>query len=171
MLFPFRDLPAEYDAPALESEVYAGLEAYKATLSDDRRCVLDRFEPVDVGAKVVGRGQRRHPVHDHPAPGSRPSGPLFLQIKEAGASVLEDHLEPSVYANHGRRVVEGQRLAQAESDIFLGWVEGAPSPATSTSASCGTGRGRPRSKRDAVAGRVLARLCGMTMARGHARTR
>ena len=74
--------------------------------------------------------------------------PLFLQVKEAEASVLEPFLGKSEFANHGQRVVEGQRLMQAASDIMLGWLAHAPastaSSATSTSASSGTGRA-PRS--------------------------
>ena len=72
--------------------------------------------------------------------------PLFLQLKEAQASVLEPFLGESEFANHGQRVVEGQRLMQAASDIMLGWVR-TPRPrrrraATSTSASSGTARAR-----------------------------
>ena len=75
--------------------------------------------------------------------------PLFLQVKEAQASVLEPFLGASQYDNHGQRVVEGQRLMQAASDIMLGWLRTTRArrraTATSTSASCGTGRARPTS--------------------------
>ena len=65
--------------------------------------------------------------------------PLFLQVKEATASVLEDHLPKSRYQQHGERVVHGQRMMQAASDIYLGWTEGGSTPtATSTGASCAT---------------------------------
>ena len=76
--------------------------------------------------------------------------PLFLQVKEAAASVLEPFVGASAFENHGQRVVEGQRLMQASSDIFLGWVHvtGADGVSgTSTSASSGTGRRRPTSRR------------------------
>ena len=75
--------------------------------------------------------------------------PLLLQVKEAQASVLEPFLGKSAYANHGQRVVEGQRLMQSASDILLGWIriDGLDGVnATSTSASCGTARA-PRSSR------------------------
>ena len=74
----------------------------------------------------------------------------MLQVKEATASVLEPHLGAAVQPNHGQRVVEGQRLMQAASDILLGWIHATASTArsaTSTSASCGTGRARRRSRR------------------------
>ena len=68
--------------------------------------------------------------------GNHDEDPLFLQIKEANASVLEPYAGKSKYANHGQRVVRGQQYIQAASDIFLGW--GAPPASTSTSASCAT---------------------------------
>ena len=71
--------------------------------------------------------------------------PLFLQIKEAEASVLEPYLGASMYDDHGQRVVEGQRLMQSASDIMLGWFRTrtlTASRVTTTSASCGTGKAR-----------------------------
>jgi uncharacterized protein (DUF2252 family) len=171
VLFPLRELPAEYDASSLESEVYAGLEAYKATLSDDRRWMLDRFEPVDVGVKVVGVGSVGTRCLIILLQGRDRQDPLFLQIKEAGASVLEDHLAPSVYANHGRRVVEGQRLAQAESDIFLGWVEGGPESRHFYLRQLRDWKGSVEFDSGTLQqAEFYARLCGMTLARGHARS-
>ena len=101
--------------------------------------------------------------------------PLFLQIKEAEASVLEPYAGKSQFANHGQRVVDGQRLMQAASDIFLGWQhvvgEGDGRTTTTTCASCGTGRPRPTSRRwpPDVMG-VYGQICGWTLARGHARS-
>jgi uncharacterized protein (DUF2252 family) len=96
---------------------------------------------------------------------------LFLQIKEAGASVLEDHLGPSAYANHGRRVVEGQRLAQAESDIFLGWVEGGPESRHFYLRQLRDWKGSVEFDSGTLQqAKFYARLCGMTLARGHARS-
>lgn len=95
-------------------------ELYRESLSPDRRMLLDRFQVVDVARKVVGVG----------SVGTRcliallttaDEEPLILQVKEAGASVLEEHLRPSEYGNAGRRVVEGQRLIQSASDVLLGW--------------------------------------------------
>jgi uncharacterized protein (DUF2252 family) len=171
VLFPLRDLPAEYDAPALEGVVHAGLEAYKESLSDDRRCLLDRFKIVDVGVKVVGVGSVGTRCLIVLLEGRDRQDPLFLQIKEAGPSVLEEHLDASVYANHGRRVVEGQKLTQAESDIFLGWTEGGLEgfhfyvrQLRDWKGSVALDTGTPEQLA------FYARLCGMTLARGHART-
>ncbi len=93
---------------------------YRSTLSDDRKSLFDRYRFVDIAAKVVGVG----------SVGTRcaialfmgeDDDPLFLQIKEAGASVFEAYAGRSRYRNHGQRVIEGQRLTQSASDIFLGW--------------------------------------------------
>jgi uncharacterized protein (DUF2252 family) len=94
---------------------------YRETLAEDRQMLLDRYEISDVAIKVVGVG----------SVGTRcgilllMSGqhPLFLQVKEAGPSVLERYAGKSVYPNHGQRVVKGCRLMQSASDIFLGWTE------------------------------------------------
>lgn len=96
------------------------LSQYRATLPADRRILLDRFELVDVAIKVVGVGS----VGTRCAVVLLMSGKddsLFLQLKEARASVLEPYAGRSRCRNHGERVVEGQRLMQAASDIFLGW--------------------------------------------------
>ena len=117
-----------------------------------------------------------------PAPGSSccsaaTSGdPLFLQAKEAQPSVLEAYVGASAYANQGQRVVAGQRLMQAASDIFLGWHAGQRARravrGTSTSASCATGRARADIEHDGArpAWRPTPRMCGWTLARAHARS-
>lgn len=93
---------------------------YRLTLPDDRRALFDRYELVDVAIRVVGVGSVGTRCYEalFMADGECP---LFLQLKEARASVLEDYLRPSRYPNHGQRVVNGQRLLQSASDIFLGW--------------------------------------------------
>jgi uncharacterized protein (DUF2252 family) len=96
------------------------LARYRATLSADRRLLLDRFRLVDVAIKVVGVGS----VGTRCAVALLMAGDddaLMLQFKEARASVLEPYVGRSVYRNHGERVVEGQRLMQSATDIFLGW--------------------------------------------------
>jgi uncharacterized protein (DUF2252 family) len=98
------------------------LAQYRATLPDDRRTLLERFELSDVAIKVVGVGS----VGTRCAVALLMAGEndsLFLQFKEARASVLERYAGRSRYANHGERVVEGQRLMQAASDMFLGWTK------------------------------------------------
>ena len=121
------------------------------------------------------RRQRRHPRLVILLTGRDDGDPLFLQAKEAQASVLEPYVGASRFDNHGQRVVEGQRLMQAASDIFLGWCPATrhrrPSSATSTCASSGTGRARPTSKRSRPRGlAIYARICGWTLARAHARS-
>ena len=96
---------------------------YRSTLSDDRRVLLDRFEFKDITIKVVGVGS----VGTTCAVILLMAGekdPLFLQVKEAGPSVLEAYAGKSLYSNHGQRVVNGHRLMQSASDLFLGWTVG-----------------------------------------------
>ena len=95
--------------------------AYRETLADDRRILLDRYRLVDVAMKVVGVGSvgRRCWIA---LLMSEANNPLFLQFKEAVSSVLEPYAGKSTYGHHGQRVVMGQRLMQPASDIFLGWV-------------------------------------------------
>jgi uncharacterized protein (DUF2252 family) len=96
--------------------------AYRETLVEDRRALFDRYELVDAAVRVVGVGSvgTRCYIALFMADGE---SPLFLQVKEARASVLENYLTKSEFANHGQRVVNGQRLCQSSSDIFLGWTE------------------------------------------------
>jgi uncharacterized protein (DUF2252 family) len=99
------------------------LDRYRETLAEDRRVLLDRYRLVDAAIKVVGIGSvgtvcmvaLMMSIADHP---------FFLQFKQANASVLEAYAGKSVYAQHGERVVQGQRLMQPASDLFLGWVIG-----------------------------------------------
>jgi uncharacterized protein (DUF2252 family) len=99
------------------------LGRYRETLPEDRRVLFDRYRLVDAAIKVVGVGSvgtlcmvaLMMSIADHP---------FFLQVKEANASVLEAYAGKSVYAQHGERVVQGQRLMQPASDLFLGWVIG-----------------------------------------------
>jgi uncharacterized protein (DUF2252 family) len=95
--------------------------AYRESLSDDRRTLVDRYRLVDVAIKVVGVGSvgRRCWIALMMSEGN---DPLFLQFKEAVESVLEPYAGRSAYAHHGQRVVMGQRLMQPASDIFLGWT-------------------------------------------------
>ena len=99
------------------------LDTYRETLSDDRRELLGRYRLVDAAIKVVGVGSvgRRCWIGLFMSAGN---DPLFLQFKEARASVLEPYAGPSAYPHHGQRVVMGQRLMQPASDLFLGWLTG-----------------------------------------------
>ena len=111
-------------APAFKGVIDAMLAEYRETLAEDRRSLLDRYRPMDAAIKVVGIGSvgRRCWIL---LMMSTSNEPLFLQFKEAAASVLEPFAGASAYPHHGQRVVMGQRLMQPTSDIFLGWVTGA----------------------------------------------
>jgi hypothetical protein len=117
--------PAAKETPAdIDTVVREALAGYAASLVDDRRAILDRYRPIDVAIKVVGVGSVGTRCLIVLLEGRDRTDPLFLQVKEASASVLEEFLPKSTYPNHGQRVVEGQRLMQAASDIFLGWTTG-----------------------------------------------
>jgi len=120
-------VPIEQLAPGQErEEMFEGLRdlmrGYRETLEWDRRVLLEEFELMDFARKVVGVGSVGTRAWIGLLIGRDGGDPLFLQMKEAEASVLEDFLGPSEFKNHGERVVTGQRLMQAASDIFLGWL-------------------------------------------------
>jgi hypothetical protein len=98
------------------------IRGYRRTLPGDRRKLIERFRYVDAARKVVGVGSVGTRAWVVLMLGRDNEDPLFLQAKEAQASVLEPFLGKSEFANHGQRVVEGQRLMQAASDILLGWL-------------------------------------------------
>jgi uncharacterized protein (DUF2252 family) len=113
----------EQAGPEFEARVADAFARYRESLPDERRVLLDRYQRKDLAIKVVGVGSvgtfcavilMMADVDD----------PLFLQVKEAGTSVLEPYAGKSIYANHGQRVVAGLRLMQSASDLFLGWTEG-----------------------------------------------
>ena len=171
VLLPLREIPEIGDPATVLAIVRATYESYKQTIADDRRVVLDRFQPVDVAFKVVGVGSVGTRCFIMLLEGRDSDDPLFLQVKEAGPSVLEDHLGPSRYGNHGRRVVEGQRLTQAVSDVLLGWTrddrEGVDyyvRQLRDWKGSVNVARLTPGE----AAG--YAHMCGWTLARGHARS-
>ena len=124
-----RDAPPLIYHPALARQegfqqvVERTLSAYRETLSEDRRALLDEYEPLDAALKVVGVGSVGRQCWIVLLM-SASNDPLFLQLKEAVPSVLEAYAGASVYAHHGQRVVMGQRLSQPASDLFLGWVTG-----------------------------------------------
>ncbi|HET7589768.1 MAG TPA: DUF2252 domain-containing protein [Solirubrobacterales bacterium] len=172
-------VPADEVAPgAARTEVEAVLlqvlDAYRESLEPARQHLLDGFRFRRLARKVVGVGSVGTRAWVLLLTGADDGDPLFLQAKEAEASVLEPYAGASRYRNHGRRVVEGQRLMQAASDIFLGWC-----PAVGLD-------GRERDfyvrqlwdwKRSADVERltphgleIYARMCGWTLARAHARS-
>ena len=126
VVVPFRDWTATYGLPAGEVDkvIREQFRAYRATLQDDRRHLLERFEVVDAARKVVGVGSVGTRAFIVLLQGRDSQDPLFLQVKEATASVLEPYVRKSRYRQHGERVVQGQRMMQAASDIYLGWTKG-----------------------------------------------
>jgi uncharacterized protein (DUF2252 family) len=126
VIIPARDLAATYGLSPDEvlPVIHDQFRAYRATLQADRRHLLEQFEIVDAARKVVGVGSVGTRAFIVLLQGRDAQDPLFLQIKEATASVLEAYLPKSRYRQHGQRVVEGQRMMQAASDIYLGWTKG-----------------------------------------------
>ena len=127
IVVPLRDLAVTYGlSPGeVEQAIHEQFRGYRASLQDDRRHLLERFQLVDLARKVVGVGSVGTRAFIVLLQGRDDQDPLFLQVKEATASVLEDHLPKSRYKQHGERVVQGQRMMQAASDIYLGWAKGA----------------------------------------------
>jgi uncharacterized protein (DUF2252 family) len=124
LIVPAADLvkDAGIDFEMLEGVIHQLFREYRRTLQHDRRHLLEEFRMVDLARKVVGVGSVGTRCWILLLLGRDGDDPLFLQIKEAQASVLEPYLGKSAYKNHGERVVAGQRLMQSTSDIFLGWL-------------------------------------------------
>ena len=125
MIMPIEEVFADVQADAIYGEIRTVLGKYRRTLQSDRRHLLEQFTLVQVARKVVGVGSvgtRAWIVLMDAGDGIEP---LFLQAKEAQPSVLAAYCGTSQYANQGERVVAGQHLMQAESDIFLGWTRAA----------------------------------------------
>jgi uncharacterized protein (DUF2252 family) len=144
------------------------LEGYRQTLQEDRRALFDRFTSVDIVRQVVGVGSVGMIVYLVLFVGRSGADPLFLQCKQAGASVYETHTYQSLHGHHGARVIAGKRMVQSATDIFVGW---------------GSLAGRDyyvRQYRDmkiipttSLIAPVLsdfAAACGSTLARAHARS-
>jgi uncharacterized protein (DUF2252 family) len=126
IVIPARELGESFGMSADEigQVIREQLRSYRGSLQDDRRHLLERFEIIDVARKVVGVGSVGTRAFIALLQGRDQQDPLFLQVKEATRSVLEDHLPKSRFKQPGERVVQGQRMMQAASDIFLGWTRG-----------------------------------------------
>ena len=145
--------------------------SYRATLQDDRRDLLERFEIVDAARKVVGVGSVGTRAFIVLLQGRDAHDPLFLQIKEATASVLEEHLGKSKYRQHGERVVQGQRMMQAASDIYLGWTKGLDVRRHYYWRQLRDMKGSIEAETLLPVGlSFYGRTCGWTLARAHARS-
>jgi uncharacterized protein (DUF2252 family) len=125
LLVPLAELLPEDEQHQVHELMTGWLRGYRTSISASQRVLLDRFRVDDVAHKVVGVGSVGIRAWVVLLLGRDERDPLVLQVKQAQASVLEPYLGPSAYRRHGRRVVEGQRLMQAASDLFLGWVGGA----------------------------------------------
>src|SRR5262249_17110260 len=145
------------------------LDEYVQTLTPDRRVLMDTYHVIDLAFRVVGVGSVGTRCQVVLLYGDGQDDPLILQLKEANRSVLEPFVQPCSYANQGERVVQGQRIIQAASDLFLGWK------------TRGTHDFYVRQLKD-MKGTVdidemapqtivdFAALCGMTLAHAHARS-
>ena len=172
--FEYEEVFSGAQASAIYELVGQTLGKYRRTLQSDRRHLLEQFTLVQVARKVVGVGSVGTRCWIALMDAGDGIEPLFLQAKEAQTSVLADYCGRSQYANHGERVVAGQHLMQAQSDIFLGW--------THVTGPDGVDRDYyVRQLRDwkfsvpieqmiPPGMTVYARLCGWTLARAHARS-
>ena len=122
LIVPIQNLADEDQGRQMSAALQGLLRGYRDTLEVDRRVLVEQFEMADFARKVVGVGSVGTRAWIALMLGRDTQDPLFLQMKEAEASVFEPFLGPSAFANHGERVVVGQRLMQASSDIFLGWL-------------------------------------------------
>ena len=170
LLIPLRELAAEYQPDELEDAVVADFRAYAASLAGHRRHLLERFRPVDVAIKVVGVGSVGTRCLVMLLEGRDSEDPLFLQIKEANRSALEKNVAATPYDNQGQRVVEGQRLMQAASDIFLGWSRDREAPDYYWRQLRDWKGSVDLEVGDPIDLERYGRLCGAVLARAHARS-
>jgi uncharacterized protein (DUF2252 family) len=173
VVIPSRELAATFGLTLDEvmPTLHDQFTAYRATLQPDRRHLLEQFEIVDAARKVVGVGSVGTRSFIILLEGRDMKDPLFLQIKEATSSVLEGYLPKSRYRNHGERVVQGQRLMQAASDIYLGWTKGVDVKRHFYWRQLRDMKGSVLVEAMIPLGmEFYARICGWTLARAHARS-
>jgi uncharacterized protein (DUF2252 family) len=175
LIVPIAQLAPGEERDEIFDELHQLLRGYRETLEFDRRVLLEEFELSDFARKVVGVGSVGTRAWIALLFGRDGQDPLFLQMKEAEASVLEEFLGPSEFSNHGERVVVGQRLMQATSDIFLGWLH--VDSGLDGKARDFYGRQLKDWKGSAEIEQMVpkamatyGKLCGWTLARAHARS-
>ncbi len=175
LIVPIDDLAQGSERDEMFDALHEHLRSYRESLEHDRRVLLEQFRLTDFAREVVGVGSVGTRAWIALLLGQDGQDPLFLQLKEAEASVLEQFLGPSEFANHGERVVTGQRLMQAYSDIFLGWLhlesglDGKPRDFYGRQLR--DWKGSAEIERMAPKGLArYGRLCGWTLARAHARS-
>ena len=172
IVVPSRELFATYgmSSDELWHAIHQEFRAYRATLQSDRRHLLEKFEVVDMARKVVGVGSVGTRAFIVLLQGRDAQDPLFLQVKEATQSVLEDHLPKSRH-QPGSRVVHGQRMMQAASDIYLGWTKGYQEGRFLYWRQLRDMKGSADVESFQPFGLTFyARQCGWTLARAHARS-
>jgi uncharacterized protein (DUF2252 family) len=174
LIVPIEDLVPAAAAAEVEGSLRDVIASYRSTLPGDRRHLLDGYDFRRLARKVVGVGSVGTRAWVILLTGRDDEDPLFLQAKEAEASVLEPYAGPSRFRNHGRRVVEGQRLMQAAGDIFLGWCVAVGLDGRDRDFYVRQLWDWKRSveiERLSPAGlEVYAEVCGWTLARAHARS-
>jgi len=175
LIVPIDDLAQGTERDEMFDALHELMRSYRATLEYSRRVLLEQFELVDFARKVVGVGSVGTRAWIALMLGLDGGDPLFLQLKEAEASVLEEFVAPSEFGNHGERVVTGQRLMQASSDIFLGWLH--VESGLDDQERDFYGRQLKDWKGSAEVEQMVpkgmatyGRLCGWTLARAHARS-
>src|SRR3954454_25086953 len=174
LIVPIEDLLPPAQRIELEQAVRTIIRSYRRSLPSDRRHLLERFRYAHAARKVVGVGSVGARAWIVRMLGTDAGDPLFLQIKEAEASVLEPYLAKSKLSNHGQRVVEGQRLMQAASDIMLGWfrttgIDGVERDFYLRQLWDGKGSALVEMMEPSALA-AYARICGWTLAKAHARS-
>jgi uncharacterized protein (DUF2252 family) len=175
LIVPLEELVPPGEHERLMEAIWQLFRSYRRTLVVDRRRLLDRFRYAQAARKVVGVGSVGMQTWILLLLGSNDDDPLFLQLKEAQPSVLEPFLGKSGFANHGRRVVEGQRLTQAARDVLLGWTR-APDPGGTDERDYYVRQlwdGKAQASIEAMDPEtmaVYAEICGWTLAHAHARS-
>jgi uncharacterized protein (DUF2252 family) len=174
LIVPIEEITAGVEEFDHAEFVRGAIRSYLRTLTPDRRQLLERFRYVHAARKVVGVGSVGARAWIVLLLGRDDNDPLFLQLKEAQASVLEPFLGKSRWNHHGQRVVEGQRLTQAASDIMLGWIRLSDVEGESRDfymRQLWDGKGSALIElMDPAAMTFYARLCGHALAKAHARS-
>jgi uncharacterized protein (DUF2252 family) len=174
LIVPIEELVPAAQAATVEASLREVIVSYRSTLPGDRRHLLDGYDFRRLARKVVGVGSVGTRAWVILLTGRDDEDPLFLQAKEAEASVLEPFAGPSHFRNHGRRVVEGQRLMQASGDIFLGWCVAVGLDGRDRDFYVRQLWDWKRSveieKLTPAGLEVYAEVCGWTLARAHARS-
>jgi len=176
VVIPLRELAPKLGRSLddMQNVIQDQFRSYRSTLQEDRRWLLERYEIVDMARKVVGVGSVGARAWILLLVGRDNDDPLFLQFKEAQASVLEPFLGRSRFAQHGQRVVEGQRMMQAAPDILLGWervvaIDGEKRDFYIRQLWDAKGSAEVELM-DETALAAYGRICGWTLARAHARS-